>query len=444
MPVYAPSIPNYAPSNSAESDEPPASEIIREAAAQLFSALRDDIYPDPAVAQLFGIKMGDEVGASVYYSWVTLKKRSVLDYEDVLHALRTNTIPKYFESKIRNLPRHEQTIYTRDLIEKSWILRIDWAANVQLGLAHAYALETGGTPQRAAPAPAPAREADAADVSRRLFPEGAVKADSGQGASQSEKVSKTQKADENDVSVQWMRDEHIKEYLLQKREWVIRHLTSEKGRALNGKTCTVVGRDKLPWPKACRMHVKIEGSSGEALKLHTWNLAKRNNTFRSANPSKAAPLPQAKLLELLRGVVRHFESSDDLKTSERVDEFNRFNYLKEHVSQGRIPPPVRCCDPLCPEDQLPDWIQAIVHMRPCCSGDNTCDLTRFGEGLEVDDKDDKQLIVRLKEWVVSGMCERCQIVCHERKDGGVQGLAGDAVAAEAFEKARKAMTMEVS
>ena len=65
-------------------------------------------------------------------------------------------------------------------------------------------------------------------------------------------------------------------------------------------------------------------------------------------------------------------------------------------------------------------------------------------GLEVDDKDDKQLIVRLKEWVVSGMCERCQIVCHERKDGGVQGLAGDAVAAEAFEKARKAMTMEVS
>ena len=138
---------------SSKSDEPPASEIIREAAAQLFSALRDDIYPDPAVAQLFGIKMGDEVGASVYYSWVTLKKRSVLDYEDVLHALRTNTIPKYFESKIRNLPRHEQTIYTRDLIEKSWILRIDWAANVQLGLAHAYALETGGTPQRAAPAP---------------------------------------------------------------------------------------------------------------------------------------------------------------------------------------------------------------------------------------------------------------------------------------------------
>ena len=90
---------------------------------------------------------------------------------------------------------------------------------------------------------------------------------------------------------------------------------------------------------------------------------------------------------------------------------DRFNYLKEHVSQGRVPPPVRCCDPLCPEEQLPDWIQAIVHMRPCCSGDNACDLTRFGEGLEVDDKDDKQLIVRLKEWLVSGMCERCQIVC---------------------------------
>ena len=43
-------------------------------------------------------------------------------------------------------------------------------------------------------------------------------------------------------------------------------------------------------------------------------------------------------------------------------------------------------------EEQSSWVQTISHMRPCCHGDNVCDLRRF----------DRSNFLSLKEWVITG------------------------------------------
>ena len=46
------------------------------------------------------------------------------------------------------------------------------------------------------------------------------------------------------------------------------------------------------------------------------------------------------------------------------------------------------------------WVKALSHLRPCCYGDDVCDLRRF----------DQNDVAGVKEWAISGLCEACQAV----------------------------------
>lgn len=271
------------------------------------------------------------------------------------------------------------------------------------------------------------------------------------------------------AALKYAAEQHYDNFAKPGRVYMVRHLTSARGTQLNGKRAAIVGRDWSPWPEACRMHVRVEGEPlGTPLKLHTWNLA-TINSFTSV-PS-ATRVEEARCAALLGGVVAHFAP----KRNQREDQARRLDFLRASLGPGgdRVPPPTRCCDPLAPDEDLDDFVRVMSHMRPCCYGDGQVDFRRFAEGLKgagevcavclqgVNASDealglpcghifhracgapwvaehnscptcrfepprdlhdggafrvdnDEQLVLRLREWVVSGMCERCQIVCHER------------------------------
>jgi len=65
---------------------------------------------------------------------------------------------------------------------------------------------------------------------------------------------------------------------------------------------------------------------------------------------------------------------------------------RSHVEAWLVPPPTRCGDAIREREEQSSWVQTISHLRPCCHGDNVCDLRRF----------DRSNSLSLKEWVITG------------------------------------------
>ena len=76
----------------------------------------------------------------------------------------------------------------------------------------------------------------------------------------------------------------------------------------------------------------------------------------------------------------------------RTDMRCRVGYVRSHVEAGLVPPPTRCGDAIREREEQSSWVQTISRMRPCCHGDNVCDLRRF----------DRSNFLSLKEWVITG------------------------------------------
>jgi len=247
------------------------------------------------------------------------------------------------------------------------------------------------------------------------------------------------------------------------RQWVVRHLKSVRGAQLNGRRGMVVAADTTA-PGGPRLLVRIDGEQA-AIRLKAVNLAEPGSFTDAPSLSR---VPPDRLVFLLRRVVAEKAEEVSAEGMERPDMVARLAHWRKHLDEQRLPPPVACMDPLlsAAEVAAAPLLTCMTQLRPCCTGDGTADAARFGEGLygagdvcavclsdlpfglpvtglpcghvfhkacaadalavrhacpscarvpppalnggdfTVDSAD--QLLVRLKEWVVSGMCERCQ------------------------------------
>lgn len=200
----------------------------------------------------------------------------------------------------------------------------------------------------------------------------------------------------------------------QPQEWIINHLTSETGKALNGKRCRIIGRD--PWNAAnadkLRMHVRVNGVD---VRIRAGNLIPLEQ-YRP-NPG---PLPDVTLATLRRAVkaVKAWARAEGYMgaraaggQSERHFRARRLDALfpGPKLSEWDWPSPNsdRCMDGCFPRGyELTRHDRLMAAIKPGCIGDGTVDFRRFGWGLGSDGEE--RLTRRVREWVVSGFCERCQ------------------------------------
>ena len=385
------------------------------------AAFEQDMYPAEDMEGCFGVHMDDGVGAVVFNSWKTLFLRGKINEANVKRAIAGGNLPAFFEETVRSLstePGSEAThsSYTLRLIGHDvsmpprWTLpsgslfgHIQWDRRVLAAMAEA--------PASVGRAPAVARRH--ADIQpRQLFPdEPALGTPVAQGV-----VTSIESADGTPIAVaqpievtegsplapaeEQMLRSHLDRVFVG-RVFVLRHLTSERGRQLNGRLARVVGRDVAPGKY--RLHVSVDG--GAPFRVLPTNLADPSRPTRA--PAIATD-DEAAVLRVLRGLLdAHYPVGQE--PTLRTDMRARIGFLRSHVEAGRVPPPTRCGDGVRRDAEHSSWVQTLSHMRPCCHGDNVCDLRRF------DLKDEASL----KEWVVTGTCEACQaILFAEPGEGG--------------------------
>ena len=91
----------------------------------LVEAIAQDCYPDESVEGIFGIKMGDALGAIVYNAWITLiKYTGVATHEDMVSALVAGSMPQYFETLVR--ANADKSFYTQALVSRDLFGTISW------------------------------------------------------------------------------------------------------------------------------------------------------------------------------------------------------------------------------------------------------------------------------------------------------------------------------
>ena len=389
---------------------------MRDIAVRTFfnAAFRDGMYPPENMERVFGVQMDDGVGSVVFNAWKTLHNQDLVTEANVKEAIAHGRLPEFFEATVRSLTLDPtdggapHSYYTIRLLGEDvgmpdhWTLppgelfgSIAWDRRVLAAMA-----DTAATGERVAPAAA--RRPEGLEP-RRLFddatPDAAVGRRVAEGlVLQAEGANGTSIAVGQPIEVvegnalapgeEQMLRQHLERFV--GRELIIRHLTSERGRQLNGRRARVVGRDTAPG--RYRLHVSVDG--GQPFRVLSTNLAFPNATTRTpATATDDAPA----VLRALHAVLAHYPPGGDY--SMRSDMKARVEYLRTHVEAGRVPPPTRCGDAI-QRSNHSGWVQTIKHLRPCCKGDNVCDLRRFDLNDEAS----------LKEWVITGTCEACQAV----------------------------------
>lgn len=257
--------------------------------------------------------------------------------------------------------------------------------------------------------------------------------------------------------------------------FVLNHLRSEKGKSINGRRCVVVGSDTVVKkdPLGMRIHVRLlnpdtqKPEGREVLKIKPKNLIEPE--VYCSVPSKASMPPQEVLRRLNLALQHAQEKGYDNAISESGgfrDRYPRCQFLSSHLPDN-VPPRSECMDNMTPKMNKAEKIKAAV--TPGCVGDGYVDFSRFGEGLVGENEDkcpicqeplcsesfrlpcnhrfhtacagswleenntcptcraeltnpwtnyifsnvDEQIQLRVEEWFLSGMCERCQAVYQE-------------------------------
>jgi len=378
------------------------------------SAFEDDLYPPESMERVFGVQMDNAVGSCVFNAWKTLHLRGKITAANVKAAIAQGRLPQFFEAAVRSLstrPGDDAThsYYTLRLIGEdidmpvSWTLppgelfaSITWDRRALAAMADAP--RTGGRQGNSGPRPADAQP-------RRLFADDAVgstgvavgtpvtegvvlQAEGIDG----ESLAVAQPVEVVEGSPLTPAEERMLHQYLDRsfvgRDLVLHHLTSVRGQQLNGRRVRVVGRDTAPG--RYRLHVSLDG--GAPFRVMSTNLAHPGRPMRAPAPASDDALA---VLRALSNLLDEYPT-DPARTDMRC----RLEWLRSHVLAGRVPPSTRCGDAIHPSSEQSSWVQTVSHMRPCCYGDNVCDLRRF-------DLNDG---ASLKEWVVTGTCEACQAV----------------------------------
>ncbi|EOD19874.1 hypothetical protein EMIHUDRAFT_444805 [Emiliania huxleyi CCMP1516] len=389
-------------------------------------AFSDDTYPPENMERIFGVSMDDGVGKCVFNAWKTLYLRDKVAVGSVKAALAAGRLPEFFEDTVRSLSSRPgaaatHSYYTLRLLGEevdmpaSWNLppgelfsRIPWERRVHAAMADS-------PPATGARAPTASLAGRTTVQPRRLFtgapPPQADSPQAGGGTgvavgspvaegvvlqaedSRGEPVAIAQPVEVVEGSPlrpgeERMIRQHLDTHFVG-QELVLRHLTSTRGRHLNGQSARVVGRDREPG--RYRLHVSVNG--GEPFRVLSTNLAHPGRPVRAPRPASE---DTEAVLRTLWALLAEYPAERSMRTDMRC----RVGYVRSHVEAGLVPPPTRCGDEIREREEQSSWVQTISHMRPCCHGDNVCDLRRF----------DRSNFLSLKEWVITGTCEVCQSV----------------------------------
>ena len=259
------------------------------------------------------------------------------------------------------------------------------------------------------------------------------------------------------------------------RVFVLAHLQSDRGKELNGRRCIVVGRDEIKGNKVLglRIHVRLLNldsmePEGERIRVIKRNLIPRESYYPI--PSTTV-IPKKELLQRLNRAMAHAKEQghhDCNGPGEFRDRMQRYNYLAKYLP-NEVPPPSKCMDYMIPDKEQKYYELLRNESIPACIGNGFVNFERFSEGLIGSGQEcticqestttqdqvirlpcghtfhvscasnwlmthascpscrkepinpwpfylldsDKQTQIRIHEWFLSGMCERCQAVYHE-------------------------------
>ena len=178
---------------------------------------------------------------------------------------------------------------------------------------------------------------------------------------------------------------------------VLTHLNSEKGKAMNGRRCVVVGVDP---PSIAfhnrRLHVKLLDPNdstkavGKALKIKTKNVILPEH-YCSAK--KEPTLSKEVVIKFLKDAVRHgiAEGHDRLAEDGEAarDRYERMKLIQEYLRHDELPPTreMVCMDSQIPQNQQNEFELLKSIVTPACAGDGHVDFQCFGEGIIANGKD---------------------------------------------------------
>jgi hypothetical protein len=270
-----------------------------------------------------------------------------------------------------------------------------------------------------------------------------------------------------------MYDMFFRSYSQKGEVFILNHLQSEKGKAMNGRRCRVVGCDSPNQsdPLGRRIHVRLLNPDtlqleGKVLQIKPRSLIQPNNYC--SVPSRASMPPQ-ETLRRLKLAMKHAKQQGyhRIQGADFRDRGFRCRFLKNYLPD-RLPPPSKCMDTMIPPEEINMFEKVKDACVPGCSGDGQVDFARFGEGL-IGTTDEcpicqepllaqslrlpcnhmfhvqcakswleehntcptcrgelinpwktyvfadiyKQIQRRIEEWFLSGMCERCQAAYQE-------------------------------
>jgi len=212
------------------------------------------------------------------------------------------------------------------------------------------------------------------------------------------------------------------------QHYQIAHLTSERGRKLNGKSCRVVGFSGAT--HETRFHVEIAGES--KLRLKKENLIP-TYCLKYMNGAGAVTwaIDRDELHEMMREAVR--KQYYDGVLEERKDARYRGELMSEYIEQtldkdsddagSTQSPPKQIKCAVSGSESLPfqelDKLDRIMSLsKVACCGNNKVDFFNFTRGLKPDMIGKHRLTKRVNEFILSGLCEMCQIVIMESDLGG--------------------------
>ena len=194
--------------------------------------------------------------------------------------------------------------------------------------------------------------------------------------------------------------------------------------------------------------------------------------FGSYQPHAGPLISDEELKRFLREALSHESITDS--TGSRKDIAKRVEVARECIRGGMSSLPLpQCCDPMITHEEQDPITRLLQRVKPCCCGDGSVDLRRMNAGMayrgdvdcsiclealeggerplglpcghsfhmqccqqwlsnhdtcpscrydlgqpgseyiEMFESYKERVRVRVREWFISGMCERCQAVFHE-------------------------------
>ena len=237
-------------------------------------------------------------------------------------------------------------------------------------------------------------------------------------------------------------------------------LTSDRGRSLNGRLVEVIGRQE---PPGTRLIVRfVEDDAAARILVEVANL--QSGEFGNFDARRPDPIPEPDLRRMFSLAIKSHQNFG------RPDVVARIALIRRYINGEQLGP-IRCMDTLCPKDIEDPLVRGLQQMRIACTGNGLVSFDQFNEGLYgngtscaicleqipmnslkvvgfpclhvfhdkcaekwlanndhcptcryqlplagslYDFDGPAQCLIRIKEWFISGMCQRCQANFQER------------------------------